>query len=413
MLRYVKFRYVFAILFAFSATANALAQIQFRSDEYGRLIVNERIIDERNLSENLRTLPLLPPPYRGFSTYADGSFPMRVEINDVTYEVWGDRVIESCKVGRVNAYIRLTPDMITMSHDHRYRTVSGLQNDPPFLVSSFKGDGEETELYVHYGIPLESNFDRLNEVIHEKANVKIFLTSDRDKVLTEHSLDIDSVSANQVSTFPDRDLWVDTQQLRVQPGAHELLIASKTVTGQTLAVLYREITVSNYNKTGLRLSSVLLAYSVEQSQNDVSVSPKEIVRKDFSILPAPRNIYSTEWPVYLYFEIYGLTLNDQGRTNYDVEITLESKSKQKTRRGVRRFVRRVFKGRASTGESVTVSYKGDGIQSEESLYQILDVSKQKPGRYKLKVLVRDNETGQESGRSEDLLLVRWGLSCSE
>ena len=160
-----------------------------------------------------------------------------------------------------------------------------------------------------------------------------------------------------------------------------------------------------YDQAGLRISDVMLAYSVEQTESGIPPSANEIVRKGFSILPAPRNVYSTEWPIYLYFEVYGLALNARGRADYDVEITLERKdSDHRNRRWFRRK-----RGR----EGVSVSYKGNSLEPEESLYQILDVSDQKIGLYTLTLTVRDNETGEKSERVQDLFLQRWGLSCIE
>ena len=121
------------------------------------------------------------------------------------------------------------------------------------------------------------------------------------------------------------------------------------------------------------------------------------------LLPAPRNVYLTEWPIYLYFEIYGLTLDAREKTDYDVEIKLEPED---TSRGIRRLFRR-NRGR----EGVSVSYRESGSQSEESLYQILDISDQKTGPYTLTLVVRDNETGEESSRTQSLFLER--SPCNE
>ena len=73
--------------------------------------------------------------------------------------------------------------------------------------------------------------------------------------------------------------------------------------GRTAGIRHREINVPDYDQEGLMLSDIMLAYSVEQTENGILPSTKEIVRNGFSILPAPRNIYSTEWPIYLYFEV--------------------------------------------------------------------------------------------------------------
>ena len=297
-----------------------------------------------------------------------------------------------------NDYIRITKEIIRNTPQKYEYEAPGRQIELPFLVSSFKGDGQQTELFVNYGIPLESTYDRSTEMIEVNARAGTFLINDRREVLVERTRNIYGLPTNQVMSFAEQHLWIDTQQMQVPSGTHELSVEFETASGQTVAVQRREIMVPNYDQTGVILSDIMLAYSVEQTENGAPLSAAEIVRRDLSILPAPWSVYSTEWPIYLYFEIYGLALNDQGSTDYDIEITLEPKN---TDRGIRRIVGGIF-GRNKEG--VSVSYKGSGSWSEESLYQILDASDQETGLYTLTLVVRDNETGEESERAQDLFL---------
>ena len=82
-----------------------------------------------------------------------------------------------------------------------------------------------------------------------------------------------------------------------------------------------------------------------------------------------------------------MALNALGRTDYDLEITLEPKNAD-------RRIRRLFRRNRDKGrEGVSVSYRGNGPEPEESLYQILDVSDQKTGFYTLSVSVRGQRDG--------------------
>lgn len=399
-----------AVLFAFFVTTGVSAQIRLEGDEKG-LSVNGKSIDSSNMPESLSDIvmehmeraPVRQP--RLFSFYdPDGSFPMQVKINDVTYGIWADRIIESCETGNARAEIEVGQDFVTVEHIRPRRKASGPQIEPSSLVNSFKGDGQQVELIANYGIPLESIYDHSGETIEVNADVRTFLVDDQGEVLAEFTRNINGLAANQVVAFPDRQLWVDTQQMQMPSGAHELLVV-QTVIGRdrTTVALDQEIMVPDYNQTGVILSDIMLAYSVEQTENGIPLSENEILRKGLSILPAPRNVYLTEWPIYLYFEIYGLTLDAREKTDYDVEIKLEPED---TSRGIRRLFRR-NRGR----EGVSVSYRESGSQSEKSLYQILDISDQKTGPYTLTLVVRDNETGEESSRTQSLFLER--SPCNE
>ena len=399
-----------AVLLAFFLTANVSAQIRFAGDKNG-LHVNEKIIDTGNLHESLLNVVEILRNQSGKESFAvttTGGFPVRARINGVVYEVWRDRIVESCDTRKADHEIQVRPDpsdIIKESYSYHWAlTASGPELGMPLLVNSFQGDGQQTDIFVNYGTPLDSIMDRSDGMTADYSIISTFVTNDQGDTLVERTRNFNY--SNMVKVFPDQDLWVDTQQMQVSSDEHDLRVVQKAY-GQAMDMWHRYIEVPDYGQTGLRLSDIMLAYSVEQTENGVSSSTNEIVRRGFSILPAPRKVYSTEWPIYLYFEVYGLALNALGKTNYDVEISLEPKNAD-------RRVRRLFRRNRDRGrEGVSVSYRGNGPEPEESLYQILDVSDQKTGFYTLTVSVQDNETGEESGRIQDLFLRRWGLSCSE
>ena len=397
---------IFAALLACYATADVAAQIRFAGNKDG-LSVNGKIIDTGNLHESLLSVVETLNTTGGnfeFSVNSDGAFPLRAKINGATYEIWRDRIIESCEISSADHEVQIRTDSsLSAGPLRRRKKTSGHHIETPFLVNSFKGDGQQTDLFVNYGIPLEPIYGRSDGMTADHSNISIFLINDQGDALVEHSRNFD-YSTNQLRAFPDKYLWVDTQQMKVSSDARDLTVV-QVADGQTTVVRLREIKVPDYDQAGLRLSDIMLAYSVEQTEYDIPSSANEIVRKGFSILPAPRDVYSTDWPIYLYFEVYGLALNARGRTDYDVEITLEPKN-------TGRRIRRLFK-RKRDKEGVSVSYSGNGPEPEEALYQILDVSGQKPGPYTLTLSVRDNETGEESERVQDVFLQRWGLSCIE
>ncbi len=298
----------------------------------------------------------------------------------------------------VNDYVRITKELIREMPQRYEYNAPGRQIELPFLVNSFKGTDQQTDLVVNFGIPLESAFDPSAEMIDVNASAGTFLVNDQREILVERRRNIFGLPTNQVIAFAEQFLWVDTQQLRAPSGTHELSLEFETASGQTVAVQRRPVTVPDYHQEGLILSDIMLAYSVEEVEDGQPLTPPEVVRGNLSILPAPWSVYSIDWPIYLYFEVYGLTKNSDGNTNYNIEITLEPKQ---TDQGVRRVIRGLFR-RGSEG--VSVSYDGSGFQSFESLYQILDASQQESGLYSVKLRLIDRVTGQDFERTQDLYL---------
>jgi hypothetical protein len=157
----------------------------------------------------------------------------------------------------------------------------------------------------------------------------------------------------------------------------------------------REITVPDYAGGGLALSSVMLAYLVEET--DAARIPGHVVRDGLAIRPAPWSVFSHQQPIYLFFEVYGLGLTG-GRSDYEVAAELRPKD---TSTGLARLARSVFGG---GDRGVSASYPVQGDRADDAQYVILDAADQEPGLYTLTVRIRDRVSGREVEETTDLFL---------
>ncbi len=266
----------------------------------------------------------------------------------------------------------------------------------PYLTTAFKGEGGVTDLYVHYGVPI-TTFDNGEQMLEITANTGTFLVSEQRDLLVERRRTIYGLPTEQIVSFTDLNLWVDTQTMTAPPGHHELSMEFETASGGTVAVQRRPVDIPDFSSGELGISDLLLAYRVEDTFDGKPHSASEIVRHDLSIQPAPWSVFSTNQPVYLYFEAYNLAKGDDGQTDYEVDIVLIPKEES---RGLGRLVKNIF-GR--TG-GVSVSFPGTGTLSDDAAYQILDVSGEEPGIYTLAIRVHDNISGKTVESEQDLFL---------
>jgi len=295
-----------------------------------------------------------------------------------------------------NDYVMRSKETFRKTPQQYMYEAPGRQIELPFLVTAFRGE-ETMDLYVHYGIPI-NDYDLSKERIEITANTGTFLVNDQREILVERRRTIYGLRTDQIVRFEEQNLWVDTQHMEANPGEHDVSVEFETVSKQTVAVQRRTIEVPDFGGAEVMLSDVMLAYSVESTPDGSPLSSNEIVRGDLSILPAPWSVYATNWPIYLYFEIYNLALNSEGQSDYNVEILLVPRD---TRSGVARVVGNIFGGRPG---GVAVSYEGSGTRRDEVLYQILDVSEEDMGLYTLTLRVQDNISGRTTEREQDLFL---------
>jgi hypothetical protein len=119
-----------------------------------------------------------------------------------------------------------------------------------------------------------------------------------------------------------------------------------------------------------------------------------INRGNIGILPNPTNTFSKNEPLFLYYEIYNLKLNDKGFNNYEQKLVLEKENKSSSlSKTVNSLLNIVGLGKKK--EEVIVTTKYQTQQKDPRMYFQLDMSSYQPGNYILTIIVKDNISGKE------------------
>ena len=271
----------------------------------------------------------------------------------------------------------------------------GRQVDIPYLVTTFRGGGDQTDVLIHYGIPVQG-YDPAKETVDLTVNTGTFLINDTRDVLVERRETLYGLKTRQITSFSEVSLWVDTNTLNAPPGRHEVSVEFETVGGGTVAVQRREIDVPNYQGGDTKLSDLLLAYAVEDTENGEALNSGDVVRNRLSITPAPWSVFGSEQPIHLYFELYDLGLNSGGRSDYEVEATLRPKEASGGIAGL-------F-GIGGSKDGVSVRFDGGGASSDDHQSLILDATDQPRGLYHLVVRIKDRVSGKTVQKEQDLFL---------
>ena len=272
----------------------------------------------------------------------------------------------------------------------------GREVDLPYLVNTFKGEDGKTDVYVHYGVPIADAAPE-GETVGVTMKVGTFLIGEDRHILAEQKNTIYGLRPAKIQRFRDVRLWTDTKMMRARPGEHELSMEFEASGGSAVGVQRRDITVPSYESGDLAISNVLLAYGIESTPDGKPRSAGEIARNGLSIRPAPWSVFSSDQPIYIYFELYNLQTGEAGQTRYDVEALLVPKDKST---GIVKFFENMFGGQ----EGVSVQYEGTGTAPDASQYLILDAQGREPGLYTLVVQIHDTLTGQTAQTKRDLYL---------
>ncbi len=298
----------------------------------------------------------------------------------------------------VNDYVIKAQETINETPERYEYDAPGRQIELPYVVASFKGDDNKTDVYVNYAIPITDAYDPDEEFINITANAGTFVVAENRDMLVERRRTIYGLPTAQIVRFDESNLWVDTQHMKTQPGEHEVSVEFETAGGGTVAVQRREVEIHDYSGSDLQMSDILLAYRIEESDLATGSGGSEIIRKGLTIQPAPWTVFGTDQPIYIYFEVYNLEIGGDGAARYEVEATLTPKE---TGSGVGRVVRNLFGGGGqgvSTGVPISVE------STEDGQYLILDANEQDSGLYTLTVKITDELTGRDVEMEKDLFL---------
>ncbi len=173
------------------------------------------------------------------------------------------------------------------------------------------------------------------------------------------------------------------------PGPHHISVEFLDVASGKRGVYRTAVDVDTFHSDRLQLSDVLMALSIEPD----SVLPS-MQKEHLKIVPNPLRMSGPTVPLYIYYEIYGLRVNDEGATNFRIEYRVGN---NRQRDSVFRRLLTSMKLMRQRGV-ITVAYDYTGNSVTEYQYHRLDVPAHLSGNLLLEVVVTDLLTKQKANR---------------
>jgi GWxTD domain-containing protein len=183
----------------------------------------------------------------------------------------------------------------------------------------------------------------------------------------------------------------------VPPGRYMLAVDIRNNENQKMGIYKYDVSVRDYSSPALTVSDIQTASSIDAvGREDKFVKPNSGLR----VIPNPSGSTSKRFPLNIYYEIYNLTLNLQGKTSYEVSYSIKIRN---ARKNIFSAIRNIFSGkRRSAIASVTAE---QGSSATEYKYIGWDISTLPRGPATLDVKVRDLNSQKEASSTIDLVLV--------
>ncbi len=276
----------------------------------------------------------------------------------------------------------------------------------PVYPVPFRNPGGVTAVAFYYALPTTevSIVPRAGGGSQVDYSTQLLLQSPGEEAPVSRQED-DAVisSSGSIPRDPGSMLPV-VRTVELGPGEYQYGLKVTDLNSGRSGITRGSVTVGDVAGPGLALSGIVLAARVEPA-TDASGPFTRWGR--LKVLTLPSRMFRRSQPVFVYYEVYGLTADAPGSARYRTTYTLESRPPDGN--VVARFFSAV--GELLTGgeEQGAITYSFERTQDGEIdpllEYFSLDVSGSPVGAYALRVEVEDLASGAVTRREVELSLV--------
>lgn len=188
--------------------------------------------------------------------------------------------------------------------------------------------------------------------------------------------------------------FVDEIRFKLKPGQYRVSLELKNIQSGKMGVYNFGIEIKNYNHSQLTLSDIQPAVQIENNKSEF-LKPNSTL----SVLPNPAFLVLRKNPLIVYYEIYNLSLSNDGKSDYEVSFKMKETTERK---GLLRFLNRIF---SKKSKAITFSTRKSGLSIIEREYIGLDITELAAGNARLEIRVHDLISKQECFSNIDLIIV--------
>ena len=291
---------------------------------------------------------------------------------------------------------RLATELIKRRPEEYLHDFGGEPLEYAFDAVTFRTDNGATELDLSYTIPVW----QFGDVSDGKGT----------STMLEHHVTLrdSTMSPNFTHEFgfgpfdrPERKLeegqvnvpvYTLPASVEAPSGHFTLAVQVRDETSGRIGVYRKPVTLADYSGDELLISDLKLATSVRPS----SVQGP-FVRNRLNITPNPGRLYVRGRPVYVYYEIYNLGLDQDRKSSYEINYEITPADREEPLAWSAR--------RQEDMQTVMMTFAGEGYSAEDREYTALDTSDLPAGEYVLSVTLKDQHSGQTVSKSANFLVM--------
>lgn len=311
---------------------------------------------------------------------------------------WGNLLTSQQELVRQERFSprRLAEELIANTPEEYLHDLGGAELEYAFDAVSFRADNGATELDLSYSIPVWQ-FGAASDGKGNSTRLEHMVTLRDSTMGPEFTHEFgfgpfDRPKRKMAESIVKVPVYTLPESVVAPSGDFTMAVQVRDETSQRTGVYLRPVTLSDYSGEELLISDLKLATLITPSGVQ-----GPFVRKGLNITPNPGRLYIREIPVYVYYEIYNLTMDLEGKTEFEILYEISP------REGSARPSWSVRRQRDM--QTVMMAFSGEGISAEDREYTSLDTSGLPAGEYVLTVTFTDRNAESTVSKSVNFLVM--------
>lgn len=254
-----------------------------------------------------------------------------------------------------------------------------IKNGPPlrfsYSLAVFRDENGQPELEIDYAVPASNlAFEGQDATL---ATAVVLFGEDWEEI---RKVEEEKTIKGMTDVNRRYQVAMYRRTLTVPAGQHHFALHITDAQNGRSGISRQPLEVSGFDPSELAMSDVRLSSSIEPA------SSGPFLRGGRRLIPNPSGVFSPTRPLMLYFEIYNLQQDKDGRTDLTIEYKVYPLSG-----GDRPIVAAAGTQviQEEDGREFSLMQEEDGIESDLQRDIAIDMSQAEPGRYALQVTVND------------------------
>ena len=268
--------------------------------------------------------------------------------------------------------------------------------DYAFDVVTFRGDGIRTEVELTYSIPVWQFGDTSDGNGSETflSHQATFRNAESRPVFNQR-FRFGPIDRPTRRLSPDEariSTYTLAADVRAPQGEFTAWMEMRDEATQRVGVYRKEVNIRDYRGGALMISDLKLSTGITRTDR---AGP--FVRNGLNIVPHPLRVYRRGQLVYVYYEVYNLSLDEEsGRSSYETQYEIVPEgTPARPFRPARQL---------EDMQTVLLTFEGEGSSSEEAEFTAMDTTNLTPGVYIVTVTFVDRHSGNSVSESTSFIV---------